>query len=77
MEYSNSSINDGHVNFILIFRSRQGRGNVVPLAEFNYYHDPEAVFIILNNLKCPTTIVPLETDENLHITMVCINVINQ
>lgn len=48
-----------------------GRGNIVPAAEFNFYHDPEAVFIVLNYLKCPMTILPLETDENLHLTLVC------
>lgn len=47
-----------------------GRGNIVPTAEFNFYHDPEAVFIVLNYLKSAITILPIETDENLHLTMV-------
>lgn len=42
----------------------------MPAAEFNFYHDPEAVFIVLNYLKCPITILTLETDENLYLTMV-------
>lgn len=38
-----------------------GKGNVVPSAEFNFYFDPEAAYVVLNELCCPITIVPWET----------------
>lgn len=47
-----------------------GRGNIVPAAEFNFYKDPESVYIVLNSLKCPMTILPLDIDEHLHIPLV-------
>lgn len=49
-----------------------GRGNIGPTAtaEFNFYHDPEAVFIVLNYLKSAINILPLEVDEHLHLTLV-------
>ena len=30
-------------------------------AEFNFYFDPEAANVVLNQLGCPITIVPWET----------------
>ncbi|KAL4225736.1 hypothetical protein ACF0H5_016425 [Mactra antiquata] len=39
----------------------QGVGNVTPCGEFNFYFDPEAAYVVLNQLKCPITIVPWET----------------
>lgn len=41
-----------------------------PSAEFNFYHDPEAAYIVLNSLKCPITILPLESDEGITIPIV-------
>lgn len=42
----------------------------IPGAEFNFYRDPEADFIVLNYLNSPITILPLETDESMHLTLV-------
>lgn len=43
-----------------------GKGNIVPHAEFNYYLDPEAVFIILNSLIRRILILPLDAyDEQI------------
>lgn len=39
----------------------KGIGNITAQAEFNFYADPEAAFIVLENLKCKTYIVPWET----------------
>ncbi|KAF5288915.1 hypothetical protein FQA39_LY03794 [Lamprigera yunnana] len=39
----------------------QGVGNVTTSAEFNFYFDPEAAYIVLKKITCPTTILPLET----------------
>lgn len=66
---------DSNYNLSKKILSILGRGNIVPTAEFNFYHDPEAVFIVLNYLKCPIFILPLETDENLHLTLVQIHLI--
>ncbi|XP_054166994.1 inosine-uridine preferring nucleoside hydrolase-like [Oppia nitens] len=35
-------------------------GNMTPAQEFNVMRDPEACHIMLNNAKCPITIVPIE-----------------
>jgi inosine-uridine nucleoside N-ribohydrolase len=32
-----------------------------PSAEFNFYHDPEAAWIMLHSMKCKITCVPWET----------------
>lgn len=50
----------------------KGRGNVMPTAEFNIFRDPESAYIILNSLISSITILPLDVDENLHISLVCI-----
>lgn len=39
---------------------RAGRGNIVAGAEFNFHADPVAAHIVLNTLKCPINILPLE-----------------
>lgn len=38
----------------------RARGNVTICAEFNFYFDPESVYIFLQNVTCPTTILPYE-----------------
>lgn len=45
------------------------RGNVVPAAEFNYYLDPEAAFIVLNSLIRPITVLPLDVFNNQFTTV--------
>lgn len=38
-----------------------GVGNTTCSAEFNFYTDPEAAYIVLESLKCPIFILPWET----------------
>ncbi|KAF5275585.1 hypothetical protein FQA39_LY06697 [Lamprigera yunnana] len=38
-----------------------GKGNQTCSAEFNFYFDPEAAFVVLKKISCPTTLLPLET----------------
>lgn len=37
-----------------------GMGNISMAAEFNFYVDPEAAFIVLNSFNCAKTILPWE-----------------
>ncbi|KAH7956637.1 hypothetical protein HPB52_011396 [Rhipicephalus sanguineus] len=37
-----------------------GKGNVNPTAEFNFFTDPEAAFVVLQRATCPITIIPWE-----------------
>ncbi|XP_070390354.1 nucleoside hydrolase-like [Dermacentor albipictus] len=37
-----------------------GKGNASPTAEFNFFTDPEAAFVVLQRATCPITIVPWE-----------------
>lgn len=39
----------------------QGVGNITKCAEFNFWFDPEAAYIVLDEAKCPLYIMPLET----------------
>lgn len=41
-----------------------GWGNTVAGAEYNFYTDPVAAHIVLNSLKCPIAIVPIECKES-------------
>ena len=41
--------------------SSKGQGNTSPAAEFNFRVDPEAAYVVLNEITSSTTIVPLET----------------
>lgn len=54
---------------ILRFLKPSARGNVVPAAEFNYYLDPEAAFIVLNSSIRPITILPLDVFNNQFTTV--------
>lgn len=36
-------------------------GNTPNTAEFNFYYDPEAAYIVLEKSKCPIMILPWET----------------
>ncbi|KAK3096700.1 hypothetical protein FSP39_002518 [Pinctada imbricata] len=38
----------------------EGKGNTSPAAEFNFRVDPEAACIVLNEFRCPITIIPWE-----------------
>ncbi|XP_063809382.1 inosine-uridine preferring nucleoside hydrolase-like isoform X2 [Pseudophryne corroboree] len=38
----------------------EGRGNKTVCAEFNFYLDPEAAYIVMNEFTCPTFIASLE-----------------
>lgn len=48
----------------------KGRGNIMPAAEYNVFKDPESAYIVLNSLISSITILPLDVDENLHISLV-------
>ncbi|XP_052806824.1 inosine-uridine preferring nucleoside hydrolase-like isoform X2 [Mya arenaria] len=41
--------------------NHHGKGNMTVAAEFNFYFDPEAAYVVLNQLKAPITIVTWET----------------
>ncbi|XP_060579042.1 nucleoside hydrolase-like isoform X1 [Ruditapes philippinarum] len=43
--------------------NHEGKGNMTTSAEFNFYSDPEAAYVVLNQLKTPITIVTWETCE--------------
>lgn len=38
----------------------QGVGNVTKSSEFNFWYDPEAAFIVIDEAKCPLYILPWE-----------------
>ncbi|WAR05439.1 RIHA-like protein [Mya arenaria] len=42
-------------------KKQEGKGNMTVAAEFNFYFDPEAAYVVLNQLKAPITIVTWET----------------
>lgn len=48
-------------------------GNQSRCAEFNFFADPEAAYIVLNTAKCPITILPWEAclTDSLKISLVC------
>lgn len=54
------------------FFSFAGVGNISSSAEYNFYTDPEAAYIVLESAKCPITIVPWEAclKESVHVSMV-------
>ncbi|WAR30400.1 IUNH-like protein [Mya arenaria] len=41
--------------------NHHGKGNMTVAAEFNFYFDPEAAYVVLNQPKAPITIVTWET----------------
>lgn len=47
-----------------------GRGNRTVCAEFNFYLDPEAAFIVTNEFTCPIIIAALEFTRENSLTMV-------
>lgn len=44
------------------------RGNVTPNAEFNFYVDPEAVKIVVNNIKKPMHMIGLDVTNEIVLT---------
>ncbi|WAR05360.1 RIHA-like protein [Mya arenaria] len=46
---------------IRLSKKYKGKGNITVAAEFNFYFDPEAAYVVLNQLKAPITIVTWET----------------
>lgn len=58
-----------YVNLIVRFVVL-GRGNISPTAEYNFHLDPEAVFIVLNSMILSITILPLNVDESVAISLV-------
>ncbi|XP_063695544.1 pyrimidine-specific ribonucleoside hydrolase RihA-like isoform X2 [Culicoides brevitarsis] len=44
--------------------NRHGVGNITRAAEFNFYCDPEAAFIVFQSSKCRIKLLPLETINN-------------
>uniref|UniRef100_A0A336MYK3 CSON010048 protein n=1 Tax=Culicoides sonorensis TaxID=179676 RepID=A0A336MYK3_CULSO len=44
--------------------NRHGVGNITRAAEFNFYCDPEAAFIVFQSAKCQIKLLPLETVRN-------------
>lgn len=59
------------IHSIVIFYSLLGKGNIVPNAEFNFYRDPEAAFILLNAPKpLNITLFPVEGADHTNITVV-------
>jgi len=52
---SNYQIMD-YYYYIIILLYIIGVGNITVSAEFNFHSDPEAAFIVLQNIQCPTFI---------------------
>jgi len=55
----------------------KSHGNCSPVAEFNYWVDPEAVKVVLNNLEIPFTMVGLDVTRDVVLTPNYIELINQ
>uniref|UniRef100_T1J6D6 Mediator of RNA polymerase II transcription subunit 15 n=1 Tax=Strigamia maritima TaxID=126957 RepID=T1J6D6_STRMM len=46
----------------------EGQGNVSTAAEFNFYSDPEAAAVVLNEFQCPMLCIPWETCLKYHLS---------
>ena len=47
-----------------------GQGNVTVAGEYNFHTDPEAAKVVLNDLKCPMTLVGWELCRDLGLSWV-------
>ncbi|XP_066998055.2 nucleoside hydrolase [Anabrus simplex] len=45
---------------VIMGGNSEGVGNITAAAEFNFFSDPEAAYIVIENMKCPITIFPYE-----------------
>ena len=50
--------------------SSNGEGNVTTNAEFNFYFDPEAAYVVVNRANCRIRIMPWETTHEHKISWV-------
>lgn len=49
--------------------NRHGVGNITRAAEYNFYCDPEAAFVVFQNTRCPIYMLPLETARLMQIPL--------
>lgn len=56
------------INFVIC--DLTARGNILPAVEFNFYKDPEAVYIVFHSNIHPITVLTVDVDEYLNITLV-------
>ncbi|KAF5283388.1 hypothetical protein FQA39_LY04764 [Lamprigera yunnana] len=49
--------------------NHQGVGNETSSGEYNFFFDPEAAYIVLKKIICPTTILPIESCQEAKIEM--------
>ena len=56
--------------YAVTFMCSSGRGNATSAAEFNFYADPEAAYVVLNELHVPITMTCWELCLNNSISLV-------
>ena len=60
----NKKINVLYISYVL------GQGNISVAGEYNFHTDPEAAKVVLNDLKCPMTLVGWEICRDLRLSWV-------
>ena len=63
-------------NLICVFFLYTGKGNR-PGAEFNFFSDAEAAYIVLQEYTCPITVVPLDACMYNGLSWVCMKIKKQ